>query len=124
MSQKNIHDFFIDTINNISTIISDLKVVGEPIYLAKGEVLIPLSKVSFGFGSGGANYKGPNGSHELIYDEYPYGGGSLGGLTMVPEAFLYIYNHECQIINVKEEPNIYKKALDLFISVAKSRLQK
>ena len=121
MNQKNIHDFFIDTINNISTIISDLKVVGDPIYLSKGEVLIPVSKVTFGFGSGGGGY---NAKKWEIDDHYPYGGGSLGGLTMVPEAFLYIVNNECQIINIKEEPNIYKQAVDLFINVAKKRLKK
>lgn len=123
MSQNNINDFLFDTINNLSTIISDLKVVGEPIYVSKGEVLIPLSKVSFGFGAGGANYKVDK--HQIIYDDiYPYGGGSLGGLTMVPEAFLYIVNHDCKVINIKEEPNIYKKALDLFYCAAKKRLKK
>lgn len=122
MSQNNINDFLFDTINNLSTIISDLKVVGEPIYISKGEILIPLSKVSFGFGAGGANYKVKD--NLIIYDDYPFGGGSLGGLTMVPEAFLYIVNHECKVINVKEEPNIYKKALDLFFCVAKKGLKK
>ena len=123
MSQKNIHDFFTNSIENISSLISELKVVGDPLYLAKGEVLIPLSKVTMGFCTGGGEYKVTKSSLD-DFSDYPFGGGSVGGITLIPEAFIYIYDHHASVVNVKEQPNIYQKAIDLFIQVAKSKLKK
>lgn len=50
-------------------------VVGKPINLADGTVIIPVSKVSFGFGSGGSDVA-------VSSPKEAFGGGGAGGVTI------------------------------------------
>jgi len=55
-------------------------VIGEPIILPNGCTAVPVSRVSFGFASGGSDI--PSSKQEL------FGGGVGGGVTITPIAFL------------------------------------
>lgn len=55
-------------------------VVGTPIYLEGGATAVPISKVSFGFAGGGSDFGKPNADK--------FGGGTGGGVTVTPIAFL------------------------------------
>ncbi len=74
-------------------------VVGAPIQ-AEGVTLIPVSRVSIGFGLGGASGKG-----ELA--------GSGGGLTVEPIAFLVVQGEDVKIVSLTRDKDIFGKALDL-----------
>ncbi len=120
---KQAQEFIQNTITNLGSLISEMKIVGDPLYLNDEAVLLPVNKVTFGFGLGGANLP----TKKKIRDDYSlegndsFGGGSVGGLSMIPEAFLYIANQECTIIWMEKEPNIYAKALDLFMAMIKKK---
>ncbi len=68
-------------------------VVGNPINTPAGVTIIPISKVSFGFGSGGMD--GKNGSA-------PFGGGAGGGVTVQPLSFLIIKGDSVRMLPVAE----------------------
>ena len=57
-------------------------IVGQPITTPDGVTLIPISKVSFGFGGGGGDY-GKNAKDG-------FGGGSAAGVKISPVAFLVV----------------------------------
>lgn len=97
-------------ISNIKDVLANMKVVGDPLYFEDG-VIIPVSKVTFGYGLASKDKTENN----------IFLGGTVGGLTMIPEAILYIIGHECSIIWIKKEPNAYQKALDLVISILKKK---
>lgn len=74
-------------------------VVGAPI-VAEGVTLIPVSRVSVGFGLGGAAGKG-----ELT--------GSGGGLTVEPIAFVVVQSEDVKIVSLTRDKDVFAKAIDL-----------
>ena len=58
-------------------------IIGTPVTLADGTTIIPVSKVSFGFGSGGSDLPSR-------YEKNLFGGGAGAGVSIKPEGFLVI----------------------------------
>lgn len=58
-------------------------VIGEPIKLDDGTTVIPISKVSYGFASGGSDLPSR-------YEKNLFGGGAGAGISIKPEGFLVI----------------------------------
>ncbi len=58
-------------------------VIGEPIKLDDGTTIIPISKVSYGFASGGSDLPSR-------YEKNLFGGGAGAGVSIKPEGFLVI----------------------------------
>lgn len=73
-------------------------IVGEAVETKNGTVIIPVTKVSCGFGAGGSEYspKNPHADEEL-----PFGGGSGGGVSIQPVGFLVVQNNDIrfQMVN-------------------------
>jgi sporulation protein YtfJ len=74
-------------------------IVGEPVESQDGSVIVPISRVSFGFAAGGGEYSAGNGSSSTtsVSDEdedrngeLPFAGGSGGGVTINPVGFLVV----------------------------------
>lgn len=68
-------------------------VVGKPIVTADGTTIIPVSKVSFGFASGGSDL--PTKSTKETF-----GGGSGAGITIQPIAFIAVYKGEVKLLQI------------------------
>lgn len=73
-------------------------VIGEPITTPDGITLIPVSKVSFGFASGGSDFTGKN---QKDGAKNPFGGGSGAGAKIVPMAFVVIKDGFVRIMNIE-----------------------
>lgn len=68
-------------------------VVGKPIVTADGTTIIPISKVSFGFASGGSDLPTKNPKDQ-------FGGGSGAGVTISPVAFIAVHNGETKLLQM------------------------
>ena len=87
--ENKIQDIIKTSLENIRSMIDANTVIGDPINTASGTTIIPVSKVSMGFASGGLDYNGkivkptpaPTGAQN-------FGGGGGTGLTVVPMGFL------------------------------------
>jgi sporulation protein YtfJ len=68
-------------------------VIGEPITLPNGATAVPVSRVSFGFASGGS---------DLPSTKQPdlFGGGTGGGVTITPIAFLVTSGDSVKIMQL------------------------
>ena len=75
---------------------STMEKVGQPITTPDGVTLIPVSKVSFGFGSGGGDYG------KTTKDGF--GGGSAAGVRIDPVAFLVIKDGATRVLPVAVPP--------------------
>ena len=73
-------------------------VVGQPITTPDGVTVIPISKVSIGFGGGGSDFVSKN----LNKLENPFGGGMGGGVKVNPVGFLVIQNGTVRMIPVAQ----------------------
>ena len=79
------------TISKINEMVDSNAIVGEPITTADGVTLIPISRVSFGFGSGGTDY-GKN--------TEKFGGGGGAGIKVEPVAFLVVKDGAARLMPV------------------------
>ena len=98
------------------------------LHIDENKILIPLSKVTFGFGVGGSEFntnKGQIINNDLIENEsYPFGGGTLGGVNIEPIAFLMIDNDNSKIIRIEQGDTLFDKLLELSISLIKKSNKK
>ena len=65
-------------------------VVGQPINTPNGTVIIPVSKVSMGFASGGIDYAAKQAGKEVAQGKDRFGGGGGTGVSVTPIAFLIL----------------------------------
>ena len=77
-------------------------VIGTPITTADGVTIIPVSKVSVGFGGGGSDFVSKN-ANKL--DNQPFGGGAGGGVSVTPIAFLIVKEGNVRMLPVATPAN-------------------
>lgn len=87
-----VEDLMKEVVEQLEKMITTKTIVGEPIMVA-GKTVIPISKVSFGFGSGGG--EGKRG------EEGGFGGGGGGGAKIEPVAFLVISDEDVRLLPMK-----------------------
>ncbi len=100
---------------NIKEMVDVNTIVGEPVETPEGSVILPISKVGFGFAAGGSEYsveKSQN-DKESNQDEKPFGGGSGGGVSITPVAFLVVGKEGVQLLPLDSQTHIYERIIDL-----------
>lgn len=107
-----------NTISKIREMVDVNSVIGDPI-TADGITIIPVSKVSVGFGGGGSDYVSRNANKQ----ENPFGGGAGGGVKVTPIAFLIIKDGSVRMLPVAAPANttadrIVEQVPDLLDKVA------
>ena len=84
------------TMTKIREMVDSNSVIGEPITTPDGVTLIPVSRVSLGFGSGGGDYGKPGQNN--------FGGGGGAGVKIDPVAFLVIKDGTTRVMPVAVPP--------------------
>ena len=114
MAEHPIEGLMTTAMNSIQDMIDVNTIIGEPIETSNNIVIIPISKVSFGFAAGGSEFNGETideynkrEKEESIQYRLPFGGGSGAGVNINPIAFLVI-----QANNVKLLPVNHSSAMD------------
>lgn len=98
------------TMENLRDMIDVNTVIGEPVETSDGRCIIPISKVSFGFASGGSEF--PNTKQiEQTESKYPFGGGSGAGVSVKPVAFLVLQGESIRLLPVDHD-NTYDRIVD------------
>ena len=90
-----------NTIAKIREMIDVNSVVGDPITTPDGVTIIPVSKVSVGFGGGGSDFV----SRNVNKQENPFGGGAGGGVKVTPIAFLIVKDGTVRMLPVATPAN-------------------
>lgn len=92
-----LHDLMNATVEKVHEMVDANNIVGEPITTPDGVTLIPISRVSFGFGSGGGDYGKTAGKEN-------FGGGGGAGVKIDPVAFLVIKDGTTRVMPVAVPP--------------------
>ena len=90
-----LNDMMRNAMEKVREMVDTNTIVGQPITTPDGVTLIPISKVSFGFGSGGGDY-GKTGQS--------FGGGSGAGVKIDPVSFLVIKDGVTRVMPVAVPP--------------------
>ena len=126
MSEHPIEGLMTTAMNSIQDMIDVNTIIGEPIETSNNIVIIPISKVSFGFAAGGSEFKGETvdeytrkDKEEQVQYRLPFGGGSGAGVTINPIAFLVIQSN-----NVKLMPVNHTSSLDKLLDYIPDLMEK
>lgn len=96
MEQKNpISELMESTMENVRNILKVDTVVGDPIITPDGITLVPVSKISVGFGGGGLEFGKKSGERS------PYGGGNATGVKIDPIGFLVIKDGSVRMLSIQ-----------------------
>lgn len=93
---------------NLKNMVDSNTVVGDPIYTPDGITLVPISRISMGFGGAGADFAQNKG----------YGGGTGCGVKVEPIGFLIVKEGSVRLLNVvPPASNTLDRLIDLVPNV-------
>jgi len=96
MENQTLGNLMETTMSKIREMVDVNTIIGQPITVPDGTTLIPVSKVSFGFASGGSDIP----PKEKQTGATPFGGGSGAGVNITPVAFLVVSEGTVRVLNV------------------------
>lgn len=106
--QHPIEGLMVTAMNSIQDMIDVNTIIGEPIETSNNVIIIPISKVGFGFAAGGSEFKGETineytkkDKEEAIQYRLPFGGGSGAGVSISPIAFLVVQQNTVKLLPVE-----------------------
>ncbi len=101
------------TMEKIKEMIDVNTIIGEPITSPDGTLIIPVSKVSYGFAAGGSDLPTKKENKDC------FGGGSGAGVTIQPVAFLTVYQGDVRLVSVDREEDTADKLVNMIPDVLK-----
>ncbi|MBR1779699.1 MAG: GerW family sporulation protein [Clostridia bacterium] len=109
MSEHPIDNMLDKTMQKIKEMVDINTIIGDPI--AVGDTtIIPISKVTYGFASGGSEFSNKKESETKL----PlFGGGSGAGVTISPVAFLTIADSKVSILRVEPSNSSIDRVIDM-----------
>lgn len=128
MSEHPIQGLMTTAMQSIKDMVDVNTIVGDAVQSPDGTVIIPISKVTFGFAAGGSEFRGnieqnneesEDNNNEGGSGRMPFGGGSGAGVSIYPIAFLVV-NKE----NIKLLPVNFNTSLDKVLDFIPEVLEK
>ena len=106
MKEKTAAGILETTIEKVRNLVNVSTIIGEPIYLNDGITIIPVSKVTYGFASGGSDFPSKN-------NVQLFGGGGGAGITINPVAFLIVKDGEVTLKHITSSDNAAERIVNL-----------
>ncbi|SEF75017.1 sporulation protein YtfJ [Caloramator fervidus] len=91
------------TMDSLREMIDVNTIVGEAVETKDGTVIIPISRVSIGFASGGSEFCKDTKDDKV---KFPFGGGSGAGISVSPVAFLVVSKDSVKLLPVNQSNSI------------------
>lgn len=98
MAEHALNDVMRTTMEKLRSMVDVNTIIGDQINTPDGTTIIPISKVSFGFASGGTDFDSKN-------DGANFGGGAGAGVTIHPEGFLVVKDGAVRLIPMSVAPS-------------------
>jgi len=115
MENHPIEGLMLTAMSSIENMIDVNTIIGEPIETVNNIVIIPISKVCFGFAAGGSEFKGKSidecskkDKDEKVEYRLPFGGGSGATVSINPIAFLVVEEGKVRLLPVNHSSCIDK----------------
>lgn len=106
MSEHPIQGLMDVTLEKIKSMVDSNTIIGNPINMADGTLILPISKVTFGFASGGSDF--PSKTQKDLF-----GGGSGAGVSVTPVAFLVVREGNVRMIQLADTSNNVDRAISM-----------
>jgi len=125
MSEHPIQGLMRTAMENLKAMVDVNTIVGDPVTTPDGTTILPISKVGFGFAAGGSEFTvdkeggeredsriAPFESREHSSVSLPFGGGSGGGVSITPIAFLVVGTHGVKVVPLEHSTHLVEKLID------------
>ncbi|MGO4270781.1 GerW family sporulation protein [Paenibacillus sp. TAF58] len=123
MSEHPIQGLMKVAMENIKEMVDVNTIVGDPVETPDGSVIMPISKVGFGFAAGGSEFVtdseieiqgGSIGKSDALNAKValPFGGGSGGGVSITPIAFLVVGKNGVKVVPLDNQTHILERLID------------
>jgi len=114
MSSHPIEALMQTTMESLKEMVDVNTIVGDPVETPNGTIIIPISRVSFGFASGGGEYKEK--SQDVNYEDsqkLPFAGGTGAGVSVQPVAFMVVSKDNMKLLSVDQNANMFDSLINL-----------
>lgn len=108
MGNHPIDNLMSTAMQNIKEMVDVDTIVGAPVETPDGSVIIPISRVGFGFAAGGSEFGKKENESEAMF-----GGGSGGGVSISPVAFMVVGQGQIKLLPIEQSGNPVDKILDM-----------
>lgn len=108
MSDRPIEGLMGTTLDKIREMVDVNTIIGNPITVPNGTTVIPVSKVMYGFASGGSEF---NNKHEN--KDNLFGGGAGAGVTINPIAFIVITKDDVKLLGISNFKNTQDRVVGI-----------
>ncbi|OBR62783.1 sporulation protein YtfJ [Paenibacillus oryzae] len=120
MAEHPIQGLMQTAMENIKEMVDVNTIVGDPVQTPDGSVIMPISKVGFGFVAGGSDIRMDGGDkHDAAKDDahnasvaLPFGGGSGGGVSITPIAFLVVGATGVKVVPLDNQTHLMERVID------------
>ncbi|GAA3405318.1 GerW family sporulation protein [Paenibacillus hodogayensis] len=126
MGEHPIQGLMKTAMENIKEMVDVNTIVGDPVETPDGSVIMPISKVGFGFAAGGSEFAmetnndsdtgrgdGQNrGDAHNAQVALPFGGGSGGGVSITPIAFLVVGKQGVKVVPLDNQTHLYERLIE------------
>lgn len=104
---------------NIKQMVDVNTIVGDAVETPDGSVIMPISKVGFGFAAGGSDFVIDRKENSRFgegftesEEKHPFGGGSGGGVSITPIAFLVVGKNGVNVVPLDQQTHILERLID------------
>ena len=108
MAEHTIQGLMNVTMDKVRQMADANTIIGKPIKTDDGTTIIPVSRISLGFGTGGSDFDGKNSANKELF-----GGGSGAGVSIRPVAFLVIKDGMVRTVQLADPSNSIDRALNM-----------
>jgi sporulation protein YtfJ len=120
MTEHPIQGLMQTAMENIKEMVDVNTIVGDPVQTPDGSVIMPISKVGFGFVAGGSDIRfDNNGEHTSKQNDshtatvsLPFGGGSGGGVSITPIAFLVVGTQGVRVVPLDNQTHLLERVIE------------
>lgn len=98
---------------NLKEMVDVNTIIGDPVETPDGSIILTVSKVGFGFAAGGSEFVIDQGHSQQGQQNAPFGGGTGGGVSITPIAFLIVGSKGVKMLHLDESTHLLDKILDM-----------
>lgn len=100
--------------SNIREMVDVNTIIGDPVETPDGTVILPVSRVGFGFAAGGSQFNLSDSKGDVSGSaDQPFGGGSGGGVSLVPIGFLIVQGTQVRMLSTDNQNQLYDRLIDM-----------
>lgn len=103
-----IENLMMTAMTSLESMVDVNTIVGDMVTSPDGTVIIPVSKVCFGFAAGGSEFNTNKLNKFSENSKLPFGGGSGAGVNISPVAFLTVKDGQIKLLNVNGTTSVDK----------------